>query len=145
MTNERFVRWQGHTMAQLSTALSLLSGLSVASLGFLFSLSRERSFLPTGCYALLFLVALGAFFIASASGIAAVITRLIDFRLTARKVRKEDIKEPTPFFGTDASGYSKATWRLFWVLVISFSIAVLSASIAISSVYLRRIISEASF
>lgn len=58
LNNERFVRWQGQTMAQLSTALSLLSGLSVAGLGFLFSLLREKDFLPTGFFALLLLCSL---------------------------------------------------------------------------------------
>lgn len=145
LTNERFVRWQGHTMAQLSSALSLLSGLSVAGLGFLFSLLREKDFLPAGGYALLFLIALAAFFVASATGIAAVITRLIDFRLTARKVRQGDIEEPLTFFGTDASGYGKATWRLFCALVVSFSVAVLLASVVISHIYLKGIFDAVGF
>lgn len=145
LTNERFVRWQSHTMAQLSSVLSLLSGLSVAGLGFLFSLLREKDFLPAGGYALLFLIALAAFFVASATGIAAVIARLIDFRLTARKVRQGDIEEPLTFFGTDASGYGKATWRLFWVLVVSFSVAVLLASVVISHIYLEGIFNAVGF
>lgn len=127
-------------MAQLSTALSLLSGLAAAGLGFLFSLSREKDFNPSGCYAVLFLIALAGFFIASATGIAAVITRLIDFRHTAQKVRNGSVEEPLTLFGTDASGYGKATWRLFWALVISFSIAVLLAAVVISHVYLKGII-----
>lgn len=130
-------------MAQLSTALSLLSGLSVAGLGFLFSLLREKDFLPTGSFALLLLIALAAFFVASATGIGAVVTRLIDFRLTARKVRQGELGEPLTFFGTDASGYGKATWRLFWTLVVSFSIAILFTTIVISHVYLMDIIEAA--
>lgn len=139
-SNERFVRWQSRTMEQLSSALSLLSGLSVAGLGFLFSMLREQDFLPTGFYAMLFIFAILAFFVASAIGIAAVITRLLDFRLTAQKVRRDGLEEPLCFFGTDASGYGKATWRLFWALVISFSLAVVSASIVVSSVYLQRVV-----
>lgn len=127
-------------MEQLSTALSLLSGLSVAGLGFLFSLLREKDFSPTGCYATLYLVALTALLIASASGIAAVITRLIDFRLTARKVRQGEVDEPLTYFGTNASGYGKATWRLFWSLLISFSVGVLLAVVVIAHVYLKGII-----
>lgn len=38
---ERFIRWQGHTLSQLSITLSLLSGLSVAGLGL--SLCRRRN------------------------------------------------------------------------------------------------------
>lgn len=110
-------------MAQLSAALSLFSGLAVAGLGFLFSLLRDKDFIPAGWYAVIFLIALVAFFVAAASGIAAMITRLIDFRFTAQKVRNNFVEEPLTLFGTDASGYGKATWRLFWTLVISFSVA----------------------
>ena len=143
MNQDRLVRWQALTMAQLSTALSLLSGLSVAGLAFLFSLLQEKDFSPVGLYATLFLIALAAFLVAAATGIAAVITRLIDFRLTASKVRSGVVEEPLTVFGTDASGYGKATWRLFWALVISFSVAVLLAAVVIASVYLRGIINAA--
>lgn len=139
MNSERFVRWQGHTMSQLSVALSLISGLSVAGLAFMFSLLKDKDFSPMGLYAVLYFITLAAFFVAATSGIAAVITRLIDFRLTARKVRNGELEEPLTYFGTDASGYGKATWRLFWTLVISFSIAVLLATVVISNVYLKGI------
>src|SRR5437588_7737060 len=104
MSNDRFVRWQGNTIAQFSAALSVLSGLAVAGLGFLFSLLRDEKFAPIGFYAALFLLALTAFFIAAAAGMAAVITRLLDFRLTARKIRG-GTEEPLTLFGTDSSGY----------------------------------------
>jgi hypothetical protein len=145
VTNERFVRWQANTMAQLSTALSLLLGFSVAALGFLFSLLQDKSFTPVGCYALLYLGALAAFFIASLVGIAAVVTRLLDFRLTATKVRSGSLEEPLTMFGTSASSYGKATWRLFWVLAVSFFVGVLCASVAISRVYLGSLFRAAGF
>lgn len=145
MTNERFVRWQSQTMAQLSTALSLLSGLAVAGLGFLFSLLREQGFAPTGYYALFYLATLAAFFVASLAGITAVITRLLDFRLTARKVRNGSTDEPLTMFGTTASGYGKATWRLFWALVVSFTVGVLAGAAAISHVYLGGMFRAAGF
>src|ERR1043165_7997960 len=106
MSNERFVRWQGNTLAQFSAALSLLSGLPIAGVGFLFSLLRDAKFAPTGCYAALFLLALASFFVAFAAGVAVLITRLLDFRLTARKVRN-GIDEPLTMFGTGASGYGR--------------------------------------
>lgn len=143
MTNERFVRWQGPTLMQLSNALSLLSGLAIAGLGFLFSLLRDKDFSPTGIFAFLFLAALLGFFVASITGVAAAISRLLDFRLTARKIRNGDICEPLTFFGTDASGYGRATWRLFWALVVSFLIAIVSASIVISHVYLSAFLRTA--
>jgi hypothetical protein len=144
LTNDRFIRWQGQTLSQLSTALSLFSGLSVAGLGFLFSLARESSFKPSGIFAVLFLIALLSFLISSLAGSAAVITRLLDFRLTAQKTRKTT-EEPLTFFGTDSSGYGRATWRLFWTLTIFFSIGVMLSSIAVGYVYLCSIFRAIGF
>ncbi len=144
MSNDRFIRWQAQTIGQLSTALSLFSGLSVAGLGFLFSLVRESSFNPSGLFAALFIIALLSFLIASLAGSAAVITRLLDFRLTAQKTRKTT-EEPLTLFCTDASGYGRATWRLFWALIIFFVIGVLLSSIVLSSIYLCRTFSAIGF
>jgi hypothetical protein len=141
MGGDRFVRWQNNAMAQLSTALALLVGLSVGGLGFLFALVRDQYFVARGFYALLFLLALVAFFVASVSGVAAVITRLLDFRLTAQKIRTSVAAEKSlKYFGSDAADYGKATWRLIWTLCISFFIAVLLSSIVLSNVYLGRIV-----
>lgn len=138
MGNERFVRWQGQTISQLSTALALFSGLSVGALGFLFSLLQDTSFKPTGILALLFCIAFLSLLVASISGSAAVVTRLLDFRLTAQKLRKTN-NEPLTLFGTDASRYGKATWILFWVLLVSFTIGILLSSVVIGVFYLASI------
>lgn len=106
MGNERFVRWQGQTISQLSTALALFSGLSVGGLGFLLSLLRDASFKPTGILAVLFLLAFLSLLVASISSCAAVVTRLLDFRLTAQKLRNMNT-EPLTLFGTDSSVYGK--------------------------------------
>jgi hypothetical protein len=137
---DRLVRWQGNTIAQLSAALSLFSGLSIAALGFLFSLLRDPRFAPRGADAVVFLVALLGFFVSTVAGVAAVITRLLDFRLTARKVRESKTEEPHTFFGTDASGYGRATWGLFWVLVIAFAVGVVGAVIVLSREYLGPVV-----
>jgi hypothetical protein len=139
MSNERFVRWQGNALAQFSAAVALLSGLAVAGLGFLFSLLRDRTFAPAGCYAALFVLAVACFFVAAAAGVTVMITRLLDFRLTARKVRNVT-DEPLTFFETDATGYGKATWRLFWLLTISFAVAMVCSVIVLSHVYLGSVI-----
>lgn len=144
MTSERFIRWQTQTISQLSTALAVFSGLSVAGLGFLFSLLRDSKFTPTGIMALLFLFAILSLLTASLSGSAALVTRLLDFRLTAKKVRNTG-DEPLTFFGTDSSGYGRATWRLFWTLIISFCVGVLLSSIVIGNIYFDKIFCAISF
>ena len=144
-TNKRFIRWQGRTIKQLSTALALISGLAVGGLGLTLSLVREEDFQPAGRDAAIFLVGVVAFLIASAAGIGAVVTRLLDFRLTARKVRTGAVAEPLTLFGTDATCYGKATWRLFWTLLVSFVVAVMATVIVLSRLYLGRIVDAIAF
>lgn len=106
-------------------ALALISALAAGGLSLTLSLVRDKDFQPAGRDAAVFLVGVAGFFVVLAAGIGAVVTRLLDFRLTAQKVRAGDAAEPLTLFGTDATGYGKATWRLFWTLLVSFAIAVL--------------------
>ena len=141
MSSERFIRWQANTMAQLSATLSLLAGLALGGLGFLFALARDQSFTPTGINAVLFLVAIGAFFVAAVAGITAFVTRLLDFRLTARKTKSGGtVAEPLTMFGTEASAFGRLTWFLFWILLIAMAIAVTCSTIVLSCTYLGRIV-----
>lgn len=57
-------------MAQLSTVLALLSGLTVAGLEFLISVLKEDSFEPVGRGAVLYLIAIVALLIITAYCIA---------------------------------------------------------------------------
>lgn len=135
--NDRFIRWQGHTMAQMSVVLALLSTLSIGGLGLSFSLIQQPSFKPVGCYAVAVLFALLCFFVSSLVSIIATVTRLLDFRLTAQKIRNGTQDESLTYFGTDANGYGKATWRLFWVAAVSLFIAVILLTTAVGRVYLE--------
>lgn len=144
MSSERYIRWQTNTMAQLSATLSFLSGLAIGGLGFLFALARDQSFTPTGINAVLFLVAIAAFLVAALAGIAAFVTRLIDFRLTARRIRNGGtLAEPLTVFGTEASALGQLTWFLLWLLLIAMAIAVICSAIALSYIYLGRILDAA--
>jgi hypothetical protein len=84
------------------------------------------------------LLALLALLVATLSSIAAIVTRLLDFRLTAQKVRFNDSEELTQF-GTDATGYGKATWRLFWCACTFLCVAVVLLSIVICNIYLGAV------
>ena len=48
MGNEKFVRWQGITIKQLTYAINLILGLSTASLGFAISLLLNDKFNQIG-------------------------------------------------------------------------------------------------
>ncbi len=117
----------------------------MGGLGLTLSLVREKDFSPVGWIAAVFVVGLFAFVSASAAGIGAVVTRLLDFRLTARKTRAGVVGEPLTLFGTDATAYGRATWRLFWTLVASFSVGVMALVIVLSRLYLGRIVEAIVF
>lgn len=93
MAEDRYNRWQGLGIAQLSVAVALISGLSVAGLGIGFSLLQKEKLSLTAPFKYIFATSLLLLFIAVALSCSVVITRVLDFRLTARKVRKD--RRPT--------------------------------------------------
>jgi len=140
---DRFIRWQGHTLSQLSLALSLLSGLSVGGLGLGVALLQKDTFRPNGIFATLFLIALAALLIAAFSSVGATVTRLLDFRLTAKKVREGELAEPLTMFGSDSNGWGRATWRLFWCTALSLLIAIACMCLSVAHVYLGSLLKAA--
>jgi len=146
--NQRFVRWQTQTIAQLSFAINLFAGLSVAALGFGVSFLREMSFSPSRCYAVLYLASLAFLGVSVLCGIGATVTRLLDFRATTRTVRlrQTDPKsEEIAVVGDEAKGLGKATWRLFWALLGAFLIGIAGLTISLISVYGSTFLQRSGF
>lgn len=139
---ERFIRWQAHMTTQMSVVLGLLGILSVGGLGLCFSLMQAPSFRPNGYYAIAFVLGLAALFVAAVAAIGATITRLLDFRLTKRKVRRGGAARPPRQFGSDAREYGRATWRLLWCALLSLGVAVLLLTFAVASPYLRDVLEQ---
>jgi uncharacterized membrane protein YbhN (UPF0104 family) len=149
-TSERFVRWQEISRGQLSHAISLIFGLATAALGFETSLLLNEKFAPTECWQNCFFFF--SFLLLACSiavGIAAVVTRLCDFRLTARIVRarsnaeklkkpKSEIKDRSKFKKARryAKQLGKRTWWLFQLQIGSFAAGIALAAIVILSVLL---------
>ena len=139
MADERYIRWQGLAITQLSVAVSLISALSVAGIGFGVSTLTNEPAAPVG-FLLASMLFLG---VAALCSCAAVVTRLLDFRLTARKVRKDrepDYEKPLKIFWRDKDEYGKATWRLFWVGLVAFLIGVSGLAISYGQVVVSRVL-----
>jgi hypothetical protein len=135
MADDRYNRWQGLATAQLSVAVALISGLSVAGLGAGLSLLQNEHFMQSVPLKSVFAWSLLLLIFAAFLSCGAVVTRLLDFRLTARKVRKDknpDYVRPLTMFWLGANAYGRATWGLFWTSCISFLLgtALLVTSIA---------------
>ena len=142
MASERFIRWQAYTISQLTFALNLFLGLSVGLLAFVVTLLRDETFLLTGLPKLAFFLCLFALCISFISGCGAVISRLLDFRFTARKIRSDEKGDPDDESGvyryrSKYLGY--LTWRLFWTELFSFIIGVLCLIVAVISAYSDRV------
>lgn len=128
MTDEKpkgsFVRWQAITIDQLTYAINLVLGFSVATLGFQVTLLLRDTFTPIAwqkcafSLSLLFLAASVAF------GIAIVINRLRAFRATMRAARAREEKETESTIEGHRQLYRKLdgrTWCLFWWQIGTFA------------------------
>lgn len=107
---ERYVRWQGYRIEQLSFSINLFIGLAVASIGFVIS-EIEKTACMDKHYVLLFLA------FSLAVGIVATISRLVDFRYTVKKIESgnENLKRLI-----DCAG--KITWISFGLQLSSYLI-----------------------
>lgn len=118
---QKFVRWNGYAMAQFTVAIALLSTLSVSAIGAGITLSQHPPISNSGVHSLAFAISM-LFFIASIlASLSAVISRTLDFRMTARKLRG---RLDCTMFGWDDKKFGRVSWFLFWVSTASFFIGV---------------------
>jgi hypothetical protein len=142
MSDTPYNRWQALAMAQLSVAIALISGLSIAGLGAGLSLLQSDKYPFIGWWKCAFLLSQLFLVIASFLSCGAVITRTLDFRLTARKARKNQqpaYNRPLSIFCCDADGYGRATWRLFWPSCVCLTLGAALMIISIGVAYANRL------
>ena len=142
MADTRYNRWQGLAVAQFSVAVALISGLSVAGLGVGLSLLQNKEFLPTPPFKCAFASSMILLLVAALFSCGAVITRLLDFRLTARKVRKDsksDYKRSLSILWLGPGAYGCITWWLFWLSCLSFVVGVALLCLSIGATYADRL------
>lgn len=121
--NESFVRWQKIAIDQLGYSVNLLLGLAVAILGFGFSMLRDKGF-PPGCWSkVAFTLSIFSMIVSLASGVFCSLTRLCDFRKTARIARDRGWAPQTSLTSLriEARELGEWTWILFRVQQISFA------------------------
>ena len=136
--SERFNRWQGLAIGQMSVAIALLSGISVAAMGLCLSLVQNTEFVASLRHKSVFLFCFAFFGLCAICSCLAVITRSLDFRLTARAARAQsnpDYKRPLSVFRLSSGQYGNLTWFFFWAALFSLAIAATLLSIVLWSVY----------
>ena len=143
MNHNQYNRWQGLAIAQFSVAVALISGLSVAGLGAGLSLLQNEKFVLNGWWKCAFALSQLFFVIAAFLSCTAVITRLLDFRLTARKVRKDtkpNYDKPLTIFWLGEDAYGRATWGLFSTSCLLFAVGVALLIVSIVTAYADRLL-----
>lgn len=126
--NDSTVRWQGRTIEQLGYAVNLILGLSVAALGYEISIILNADIMRLPWQNCLIVVSLISLVVSTLSGLACVINRLSDFRLTTditRKREKGASDEDLEKLRSSSKKFGKRAWMLFWVQILSFGAGVL--------------------
>lgn len=109
---ERYLRWQDYRIAQFSFSINLFLGFAVASLAYVINLKLGKQRYSTIPFELIIFW----WSISSISGCLATISKLVDYRYTARKIKDGGVCNT---FIAKWSGL--LTWVFFWIQVISYS------------------------
>jgi hypothetical protein len=108
---ERYVRWQNYLITQLSFSINLFLGFAVASLAY--SINLKLTSIHTKPDLLVFIINWWSY--SAVFGCLATVSRLLDFRYTARKIK---------FGGKLNSFMAKhlglVTWVFFWVQLLTY-------------------------
>lgn len=110
--HERYVRWQDYRITQTSFVINLFLGFAVASLAYVINLKFEgkpHSSVPLDTTIFLWAVS-------AAAGALTTMSRLLDFRHTARK-----IKDGGCFNSFMAKWCGPVTLGCLWVQVVSYA------------------------
>ena len=145
-----FVRWQAITIGQLSYAINLILGFSVATLGFQLSLLQNKEFGLPAWGKCVFLLSLISLIISAAFGVWVVINRLRDFRLTTRisdkresmieaKKTKEEIDNALEPYRMKSRELGEMTWGLFWWQIGSFSVSIFLVTLTVLAAFGQKL------
>jgi hypothetical protein len=143
MNGERFTRWQNNAITQLTFSINVFLGLAAAVLGYAVSLLTSDKFAFNGISRFLFAGAMLCQLFSLLAGIVVVITRTLDFRLTARITRniqkKRDVAQ-TELWRKKAKALGRTSWRLFWMQIFFFVVGILSLLASVFITYKDRVL-----
>lgn len=141
--NDPYVRWQGFRITQLGFCIGLFLTFSVATLGFAANLLVQPSYEITACFAktLFFLSGISGLF-SIICGSVACLTRLADFRTTARVARHRE--DPTKVADVKCwretyKWWGRCTWALFRGQLALFGLQGISLILSLVTAYWPRL------
>lgn len=123
-----FIRWQSITIAQLTYAVNLVLGFSVAALAFQVTTLLNEKFNPVSWQKCAFSLSLLTLLVSAGLGIWCVINRLRDFRATTKVARMREQEKSETEMEPHRVLYrklGKKTWWLFWWQIGTFGVGIL--------------------
>jgi hypothetical protein len=134
---EKFIRWQGRAITQLSYSINLILSFSVAAVGFGVSLLLNENYNPTLCQAYAFYTSLLLLLVSVAFGVLCTINRLRDFRATKEitNIKRKDENSPElAGLREFTNKLGNRTWGIFWWQIGTFTagIFIMVLSVAFS-------------
>lgn len=109
---ERYVRWQNYRINQLTFSINLFLGFAVASLAYVVNLKVTNTL---GLNKADLSLAIYWWSSSALAGSIATLSRLLDFRYTARKIKDSSASDKRK-----AKIFGQVTWGFFWVQVIAY-------------------------
>lgn len=109
---ERYIRWTDYRVNHLSYSINLFLGFAVASLAYAINLKVEGKLATCALDASLIIFGVSALF-----GCLATVTKLLDYRYTARK-----IKDGGAFNEFMAEHIGTFTWAFFWLQLAIYAV-----------------------
>lgn len=134
----RYTRWQALALAQFSVAIGLISALAITGLGTGLSLVQNREYMCALSWKRTFLASLLLLSVAAGFSVFTVVSRTLDFRLTARVARaatSASAKSPT-FLGMGPAAFGEVSWACFWTSCLTLLAGSSALAFSIASTYL---------
>lgn len=135
-SNDRFIRWQSHLRNQVTFTNNLLLTISIGIAGFLFNMLNGDS-LNLTCHNNT-VIKIGLIFTISSIvlGVITNFSRIIDFRLTLKKIKKELEKESElSNLKSLKKVFGNVTWFLFYSQILTLFIGIILLSIGLFDLY----------
>lgn len=130
-------------MAQMAVALGLFTALSAGALGVSLTLLQSDQFTSRLQLKGTFVAATAMLLACLVFSVVAVVTRVLDYRLTARTVRERQTGVPQSserHLGLTSAQYGRLTWFCFWCALLLLFLSGTLLVAAISSVYVLPLI-----
>src|SRR5271167_2890547 len=134
--SDKCQRWRKIAIDQLGYALNLILTFTIAALGYCFVLLKDKDFTLASSEKCTMILSLSALALSALCGVACVLTRLWDFRGTARRACNHP-KAPTKDALRDLDNM---TLVLFNVQLVAFAIGAITLGITLLLKYGSKLV-----